>query len=138
MPWPAPIQGLVIRYQYLWEHEYHRGQVEGSKDRPAAVIVATNKGVVLVMPITSQQPDQAHQAVYVPMRVRDHLGLDPAPCWIIAQEANSFTWPGPDLNPTPDGRDHYGLLPEALITKLKEGYRQAHANGDNHLVIRTK
>jgi hypothetical protein len=39
MAFPAP--GLVIRYVYLWSHEWVRGQEEGVKDRPCAIILVT-------------------------------------------------------------------------------------------------
>jgi hypothetical protein len=38
---PEPVPGLVIRYSYLWAEEYGRGQEEGVKDRPCAVILVT-------------------------------------------------------------------------------------------------
>jgi len=37
---PEPQVGLVISYSYLWSEEAERGQIEGRKDRPCAIIVA--------------------------------------------------------------------------------------------------
>src|SRR5689334_4007413 len=39
---PEPEVGLVISYAYLWFEEAERGQVEGRKDRPCAIIVAVD------------------------------------------------------------------------------------------------
>ena len=44
MPFPEPTHGLVIRYSYLWRDEHLKGQEEGVKDRPCAIIlVVTNE-----------------------------------------------------------------------------------------------
>jgi hypothetical protein len=55
LPFPQPVPGLVLRYSYLWEAEHRRGQEEGVKDRPCAVVlVVTNdqgNDVVTVLPI---------------------------------------------------------------------------------------
>ena len=57
---PDPVPGLVIRYSYLWKAEYGRGQEEGVKDRPCAVIlVSVDDGgdrVVTVLPISHAVP----------------------------------------------------------------------------------
>jgi hypothetical protein len=38
---PVPVPGPVIRYSDLWASEHARGQEEGVKDRPCAVILVT-------------------------------------------------------------------------------------------------
>jgi hypothetical protein len=40
MPFPVPIAGMVVRYAYLWRDEHQRGQEEGVKDRPCAILLA--------------------------------------------------------------------------------------------------
>ena len=40
MSLPDPKPGLVIRYSFLWSHERDRGAIEGSKDRPCAIVLA--------------------------------------------------------------------------------------------------
>ena len=56
MPLPEPVPGLVIRYSYLWAHEHERGQEEGVKDRPCAIILVTTdeegEKLVTVLPVT--------------------------------------------------------------------------------------
>jgi len=38
-------------------------------------------------------------AVEIPLRVKEHLGLDSECSWVIPEEVNVFTWPGFDLRP---------------------------------------
>jgi len=39
---PEPEAGLVISYSYLWKEEEERGQTEGHKDRPCAIVLAVD------------------------------------------------------------------------------------------------
>lgn len=62
---PEPRAALVIRYAYLWRDEYERGQEEGVKDRPCAVILVTKiadeETQVTILPIAHTPPrEQAH------------------------------------------------------------------------------
>jgi len=43
MSLPIPKPGLVIRYSFLWNNEKAKGTVEGSKDRPCAIVVAVKR-----------------------------------------------------------------------------------------------
>ena len=60
MSLPQPVPGLVIRYAYLWADEHQRGQAEGRKDRPSAVILVTadedGDRIVTVLPVTHSPP----------------------------------------------------------------------------------
>jgi hypothetical protein len=128
---PEPVPGLVIRYSYLWLREYERGQEEGVKDRPCAVIlVATDdqaNKVVTVLPVTHTPPfgatlASAALAVEIPYATKQRLGLDAEPSWVLLTEANRFMWPGPDLRmKEPGGGPEslaYGLLPRALFKEI--------------------
>jgi mRNA-degrading endonuclease toxin of MazEF toxin-antitoxin module len=79
---PSPAPGLVIRYSYLWTSEHARGQEEGLKDRPCAVVLAsdTQEGsqAVTVLPITHTPPSAASLAVEIPAVTKRRLGLDDA------------------------------------------------------------
>jgi len=118
---PEPEAGLVISYSYLWKEEEERGQIEGRKDRPCAIILAIahpdpaagGQKQVTVVPITHSQPHDPNVAVEIPLRVKQHLGLDSERSWVIMDEVNVFTWPGFDLRPVRRGesRIDYGLLP---------------------------
>ena len=61
---PEPEAGLVISYSYLWKEEEERGQTEGRKDRPCAIVLAVDdpdpkadgRTQVAVAPITHSPP----------------------------------------------------------------------------------
>lgn len=133
MELPDPAPGLVIRYSYLWHDEAGRGQEEGVKDRPCAIVLATRRGdddakTVIVAPITHTPPRDATAAIPLPLAVKRRLGLDEAPSWIVADDVNVFAWPGPDLRPVERGRFAYGFLPhkltEALIAAVRDHARR--------------
>ncbi|HYW16145.1 MAG TPA: hypothetical protein VE891_08325 [Allosphingosinicella sp.] len=54
---------------------------------------------LLVVPVTTGFPRSAGSSVEIPPRVRAHLGLGGERCWIVTDEYNLFTWPGPDIRP---------------------------------------
>src|SRR5215469_4139403 len=131
---PEPEAGLVISYSYLWREEGERGQIDGRKDRPCAIILAVEHSdpqavgwkQIAVAPITHARPSDLAIAVEIPQRIKEHLGLDSERSWVILNELNLFTWPGFDLRPIArnESRVDYGLLPpkffQQLIAKFKE------------------
>lgn len=129
---PVPQPGLVIAYSYLWSDEANRGQVEGGKDRPCAILIVASapeggsRQRVAVVPITHAPPRDPDVAVEIPLQVKQHLGLDAARSWVVLDELNVFTWPGYDLRPIRRGasRVDYGLLPPRLFDRLIEKLAQ--------------
>jgi hypothetical protein len=131
---PEPEAGLVISYSYLWKEEEERGQVEGRKDRPCAIILAIDhpdpalagRKQVAVVPITHSAPHDPGVTIEIPLRVKQHLGLDNDRSWVVLDEINVFTWPGFDLRPIRRGesRIDYGILPpkffDVLVAKFTE------------------
>ena len=126
---PAPQPGLVISYSYLWSDEAAEGRVEGRKDRPCAIVIALEalgdrSRTVAVVPITHSAPPDPNVAVEIPLRVKEHLGLDGERSWIMLNEMNVFRWPGFDLRPIArdENRVDYGFLPprffDSVIEKL--------------------
>jgi mRNA-degrading endonuclease toxin of MazEF toxin-antitoxin module len=126
---PKPQPGLVIRYAYLWKREYDQGRDEGSKDRPCAIVMTVlhedDGEQVLVLPITHAPPRDAADAVEIPPATKKRLGLDGERSWIMINEVNEFTWPGPDIRPV-HGKDDasivYGLLPKRLFEIVREQF----------------
>ena len=123
---PQPVPGLVIRYSYIWLEEHRKGQEEGVKDRPCAVILVTQDDEgeqrVTVLPVTHSPPSNPALAMEIPAETKRRLGLDDARSWVVLTEANQFVWPGPDLRPTARGDMEtiaYGLLPNALYMQLR-------------------
>ncbi len=126
MPFPVPVPGLVIRYSYLWAAEHARGQEEGLKDRPCAIILATANDagdqVVTVLPISHTPPSNPLLAVEIPAAVKRRLKLDDERSWVVLSEANRFIWPGPDLRPLRPGdapSTAYGSLPYSLFEEIR-------------------
>jgi hypothetical protein len=133
--------GHVFRYAYLWDRESREGREEGGKDRPCLVlaIVALEENgsqVVRVLPITHAPPSDPSEAIEIPQRAKQRLGLDDERSCIVLSESNRFVWPGPDLRPPPfetaDG--YYGPLPPALFEAVKRGF-VALARGGGHVSV---
>lgn len=86
-----PRNGLVVRYSYLWAHQYDRGEESGRKDRPACVQIiisgADAKTIVALFPITSQAPSADRNAIEIPETEARRIGLV-RPAWIIIDEWN--------------------------------------------------
>lgn len=129
MAFPTPCPGLVIRYSYLWRADAARGQDEGVKDRPCAILLAVDdesgRKRVTVLPITHTPPTNPAHAVEIPTATKARLGLDDERSWIVVTEANRFIWPGPDLRPAKPGDPasvSFGLLPQALYDKVREAW----------------
>jgi hypothetical protein len=130
----------------LWSEEAERGQVEGRKDRPCAIVLALeNPGAdkekpkqVAVAPITHTRPQDPTVAIEIPVRVKAHLGLDGEQSWVILDELNVFTWPGFDLRPIKDreGRVDYGFLPPKLFDTFIEKFKELESRGNVHRASR--
>lgn len=128
MSLPKPRPGLVIRYSFLWSHEYDRGAVEGSKDRPCAIVLAMTRGQngdiqTIVAPITHSPPEEVGASLEIPSQVCRSLGLDAGRHWLRLDELNRFVWTGYDLRARADdpGRYEYGMLPQNLFEQLRKG-----------------
>jgi PemK-like, MazF-like toxin of type II toxin-antitoxin system len=123
---PEPVPGLVISYSYLWAEQHKRGQEEGVKDRPCAVVLVTQdeegERRVTVLPISHTPQADSALAVEIPAAVKQRLKLDDERSWIVLSEANRFIWPGPDLRPVAPGDAAsvaYGPLPFALFEEVR-------------------
>lgn len=137
MALPDPHSGLVIRYSYLWRAEAALGREDGKKDRASAVVLAVkrsgNQTIVVVVPITHSQHDALGNSIEIPAQTKARLGLDGVKSWIITDELNVFTWPGPDLRPI-DSRDRasgfaYGTLSQNLTSVLLANVRHHMKTG---------
>ena len=106
----------------MWAHEAARGEEDGRKHRPVVVVIAQQMvdghTELLVVPVTTQPPTRAEDGFEIPTRVKAHLGLDAARCWIMVTELNRFRWPGPDIRPIEHGEErtpYYGFIPQPLF-----------------------
>lgn len=127
MPLPEPKPGLVIRYDYLWTHEAAAGR-DGEKERPACLIAASDSSVrprfVVILPITHTPPDDETIGVEIPPRVKQALGMDDAPSWVVVSEYNIDEWPNGGLASVPGrpGVFSYGFIPPRLFAQVKEKF----------------
>ncbi len=123
---PDPKPGMVISYSYLWAQEHDKGQEEGLKDRPCAIVSAvdTNESgaLVTIVPITHTPPQNQDAAIEIPIKTKERLGLNYERSWIVCSEINQFEWPGPDLRPISrkaGDKCAYGFLPPKLFQAVK-------------------
>jgi hypothetical protein len=96
---------------------------------------------VLVLPITHLAPKDAGDAVEIPLKVKQRLGLDDARSWVVLTEWNEFFWPGPDIRPAPGRYDRSfasGVLPPGLFTIIRERLLDLVREGAVAAVPRTR
>jgi hypothetical protein len=124
---PEPKPGLIIRYDYLWTEEAAAGRDQG-KDRPACLVAASDAAIrprfVVILPITHSPPTSATSGIEIPPKVRQAIGLDNQPCWVIVSEHNIDEWPNAGLQPIPGrpGIFAYGFIPPRLFTRIKTAF----------------
>lgn len=84
-----------------------------------------------MVPITHTPPPDPAVAIEIPLRVKEHLGLDAERSWVILDEFNVFTWLRFDLRPIKgrDGRIDYGFLPPKLFDSLIGRIKQLDREG---------
>jgi len=121
---PDPKPGLVIRYDYLWSREAAAGRDQG-KDRPACLLAAIDSPMkpryVVLLPITHSPPDADTVGIEIPPKVKQAIGLDDAPSWVIVSEHNIDEWPNGGLSSVPGkpGVFSYGFIPPGLFAQIK-------------------
>jgi hypothetical protein len=124
MALPEPRPGLVFRYDYLWSRESRSGLDHG-KERPACLVAASDSAAkpryVVIVPITHSPPTGDTVGIEIPPRVRQAIGLDDAPCWVVVSEHNVDEWPNGGLAPVPGrpGVFSYGFIPPSLFAQIK-------------------
>ena len=140
---PRPEPGLVIRYNFLWGREAKAERQNARKSLPCAIVTSVrqsgNKLIVTVAPITHSPPANS-AAIEIPPAVKSSLGLDEEKSWIVADELNSFIWPGPDLESTHRGSTTmmYGRLPKPLAVALLRAVLMAIRTGQATITKRTE
>ena len=136
---------MVVRYSYLWSRDSLRGEEEGRKFRPCAIVLTVEAGengeTVVVAPITHTPPRDAMNALEIPSRVKQQLGLDEDRAWIVLTEINQFRWPGPDLYPvagTDPPEITFGFLPPNLYRTMRTRIAEIVRDGNFTSVKRTE
>lgn len=108
--------GGVLRYPFLWAREFDRGETEGRKPRPTAVGFRLArphaKDVLILFPITGQQPALGRFAVEVPETEKMRAGLQrDKRLWIILDEYNEDVV-----------GDSFYLEPDALLGEFSRAF----------------
>ncbi len=134
MPLPEPKPGLIIRYDYLWTREAAAGRDQGKEPRAclvAATDAAASPRFVVILPITHTPPDKDTVGVEIPAKVREALGLDDAPSWVIVSEYNVDEWPNGGLAPVPGrpGVFSDGFIPPGLFAQVKAKFLELYEKG---------
>ena len=75
----------------------------------------------MLLPITHTPPAGDTVGIDLPGRVRQALGLDDTPSWVIVSEHNIDEWPNAGLSPLPRHPDvsSYGFIPPGLFARIK-------------------
>ncbi len=107
-----------------------------------ALSLKADEGLVqlLVVAITHAAPAHPSDAVPLPLPVKQAIGLDDVPAWIITTEANAFIWPGPDVRPVPRRKPRtivYGRVPHGLLAQVARSYLANRERQRSRVVPRT-
>lgn len=75
----------------------------------------------MLLPITHSPPTADTAGVEIPTKVKQALGLDDAPSWVVVSEYNVDEWPNAGLSPLPGrpGVFSYGFIPPGLFAQIK-------------------
>lgn len=115
----------MLNYAYLWRDQYRRGLEEGTKNRPCLVVAIEpspdGQQYVTVAPVTHHPPQDFREALEIPSAIKQSLGLDEQPSWIVLTDLNRFRWPGEDIRQIPSrptGTFSYGVMPSRLFCRI--------------------
>lgn len=119
--------GAILRYAYLWACEADQGETEGRKTRPVAVGVRLSRpkgeDVILLFPITSQEPSPSRLAAEIPAIEKRRGGLATEQrLWLILDEYNQDVI-GRSFHLEPESR--IGQLSKAFLLPLLKGRHRA-------------
>ena len=105
------------------------------KKRPACLVAATDDTrsprFVVRLPITHTRPRKDTVGAKVPARVREALGLDDAPSWVLVSEHTVDEWPNGGLASLPGRPDvfSYGFIPPGLFARVKARFLELYDKG---------
>jgi hypothetical protein len=129
MPLPAPKLGLVVQYGFVWAGAGRHAPPDAGKDRPCLIVdleqvaepalqgrVTTR---VTYLPISHVAPRRDEQAIVIPPRVAQHLGLTSERSYLYTSYAVEDDWPF-DLAHVAGSSDRfdYGFIPPRLFTAV--------------------
>lgn len=133
-----PLAGDVWRYPYLWKRQEQRGEIEGRKDRPVAVVVtlhdANNATHVILLALTTSMPDKDRHSIEIPRRERLQAGLDTErSVWLILDEYNQDIL---EISPRFDPSARVGRFSDVFSRQLSIRFAAALRAGDTREIAR--
>jgi hypothetical protein len=129
MPLPAPKLGLVVHYGFVWPSADRRAPPDADKYRPCLIVdleqveeAALNGRVitrVTYLPISHVAPRPGEQALAIPPRVAQHLGLTSERSYLYTSYAVEDDWPF-DLVHVPGASERFdgGFVPPRLFAAI--------------------
>jgi hypothetical protein len=133
MPLPAPALGLVVHYGFVWAGADRAVPPDAGKDRPCLIVdleeieesALPGRTIVRVtyLPISHAAPRADEQAIAIPPRVAQHLGLTSERSYIYTSYAVEDDWPF-DLAHVPGSgeRFDYGFIPPRLFEAVAANF----------------
>jgi hypothetical protein len=93
--------------------------------------------LVVILPITHAPPDSDTVAIEIPPKVRQAIGLDEAPSWVVVSDYNVDEWPnGLTHVPGRPGIFSYGFIPPGLFAQVKARFLELVRQGRSRSVKR--
>ncbi len=121
-----PSVGDILNYRYLWYAESQKGQIEGTKPRPALVIalleIDSGPLKVFLLPITHTAPTHPARGYLLPLATAQAAGLDGEENYVVYSELNSFNWRGYDIEKilfSSPPTEFFGKLDLETVNKLR-------------------
>jgi hypothetical protein len=133
MPLPAPALGLVVHYGFTWAGAGRAAPPNAGKDPPCLIVdleeieepALPGRTIVRVtyLPISHVAPGANEQAIAIPPRVAQHLGLSFERSYIYTSYAVEDDWPF-DLAHLPGSGDRfdYGFIPPPLFEAVAANF----------------
>jgi hypothetical protein len=124
VPLAEPRPGLFVRYGYFWSHKAVAGRVKG-KDRSVFVVAASDSQAeprfVVLLPITHTPPEADTIGIEIPVWVKQAIGFDDAPSWVIVSEYSVDEWPKGGLSAVlgKPNEFSYDFIPPVLFVRIK-------------------
>ena len=121
--WRSPIRSRDSSFATITSGPTRRPP--GAITEPTCLVAAsdslTKPRFVVLLPITHSPPDANTIGIEIPAKVKQALGLDELPSWIIVSEYNVDEWPNAGLSPLPGrpGVFSYGFIPPGLFAQIK-------------------
>jgi hypothetical protein len=133
LPLPTPRLGLVVHYGFVWARSGGGASPDAGKDRPCLIVrvrVLADEALpgsrvlrVAHQPISHVAPRGGEQAIEIPVRVAERLGLSVVRSYLYVSYAVEDDWPF-DLAHIPGSADRfdYGFVPPALFEAFRDAF----------------